>query len=191
MQRSTQRDVRRVLLIGSGGAGKSTLATELGAAWHLPVVHLDAHYWSAGWVPLDDAQWRARVAALVAEGAWIMDGNYGGTMPERLAACDMVVFLDLPRLTCVGRVLRRAWRYRDRSRPDMPEGCPEQVTFEFLWWIWTYPSRRRPGILQRLSQLPATTQVVHLRSPREVDAFIAQQRNAPSVTIARASGVAV
>lgn len=166
--------MQRVLVIGSGGAGKSTLATRLGAITGLPVRHLDAIFWQPGWVEMPKPAWQETVAALAAEPAWIMDGNYGGTLDERLAACDTVVFLDLPRVVCAARVLRRGLRYRGRTRPDMAPGCPEQVTWEFLRWVWEYPKRRRSGILQRLDAVRGEKAVVHLRSAREVERFLAR-----------------
>lgn len=164
---------RRILVIGSGGAGKSTLARRIGDAVGLPVVHLDALYWKAGWVASPPAEWEARVDALVREEAWVMDGNYGGTMERRLAACDAAIFLDLPRLLCTWRIARRAIRWWGRSRPDMPAGCPEQVTWEFVRWVWEYPSRRRPGVLARLAQLRPDQRAIVLRSRAEVARFVA------------------
>lgn len=164
--------MRRVLIIGSGGAGKSTLATALGAATGLPVVHLDACYWRPGWVETPKDEWRGVVAELTARDEWIMDGNYGGTMDARLAAADTVIFLDLPRLVCVWRVVKRWLAYRGRSRPDMTAGCPERLSWEFVWWIWTYPSRRRPGVLERLAMLRDDQRVVHLTSSRTVESFL-------------------
>jgi adenylate kinase family enzyme len=170
--------MRRVMLIGSGGAGKSTLAVRLGARLGLPVVHLDARHWHPGWVPTPDAEWRREVAALAAGPAWIMDGNYGGTLDLRLAAADTVVFLDLPRRVCLWRVLTRTARHVGRSRADMGAGCPERLDrayLEFLRWVWSYPAARRPGVLRRLAALPPTTRVVRLRSQRAVDAWLAAQ----------------
>jgi adenylate kinase family enzyme len=165
--------MRRVLVIGSGGAGKSTLAAQLGARLGLPVVHLDALYWRPGWVPTPEAEWRGVVAGLAAGESWIMDGNYGGTLDLRLAACDAVVFLDLPRWLCVARVLRRWARYAGRPRPDMAPGCPERLRVEFLRWVWDYPRRRRPGILRRLRESPPGRRVVILRSRSAVARFLA------------------
>jgi adenylate kinase family enzyme len=160
--------VRRVSIIGPGGAGKSTLARVLGERTGLPVVHLDARYWRAGWSPTPPDEWRREVEALVAGPAWILDGNYGGTLDLRLAASDTVVFLDFARARCLWRVAARAWRHRGESRPDMAPGCPERLTREFVRWIWEYPRRRRPGVLRRLALLPPAVRVVRLRSPRAV-----------------------
>lgn len=137
--------MRRVVVIGSGGAGKSTFAAGLGRRAGLPVVHLDAVFWRPGWVPTPADEWRAAVAALVARPAWVLDGNYGGTLALRLVACDTAVFLDLPRRACLARVLGRWWRHRGCARPDMCPGCPGRTSGEFLWWVWTHPAERRPG----------------------------------------------
>jgi adenylate kinase family enzyme len=164
--------MQRVLVIGSGGAGKSTFATALGQRLGIPVVHLDAQYWRSGWVATPSEQWHARVAELVAGDRWIMDGNYGGTLTQRLAACDTVIFLDLPRTTCLWRVVRRTFRYAGQSRPDMTPGCPERLTWAFAWWVWTYPTARRPRVLAQLAEVSRTARVVRLRSAREVAHFL-------------------
>lgn len=170
--------MQRVLVIGSGGAGKSTLAARLARARGLPLVHLDAQYWKSGWVEPSKAEWRECVEQLLASERWVMDGNFGGTLEQRILACDTVVFLDQPRWLCIARVLRRYARYRGRSRPDMTAGCPERLSFAFLRWIWTYPRLRRPQILLRLSALSGQQRAVVLRSDADVDAFV---RDAESI----------
>jgi adenylate kinase family enzyme len=164
--------VWRVLVIGSGGSGKSTLAAQLGERLGLPVIHLDREYWRTGWNATPSAEWGARVDELVRGDRWIMDGNYGGTLDQRLAASDTVIFLDLPRLTCVRRVVTRWLRFRGRSRPDMARDCPEHLTWEFVRWIWTYPTRRRGDVLARLAAVEGHARVIVLRSPREVRRFV-------------------
>jgi adenylate kinase family enzyme len=165
--------MRRVLVIGSGGAGKSTFAVRLGERTGLPVVHLDALHWHAGWTATPRDEWARMVAALLAPDAWVMDGNYAGTLDARLAASDTVVFLDLPRLVCLWRVVRRWLRHRGRTRPDMAPGCDEQLNGEFLRWIWSYPTRQRPGIMAKLGALAGGQRVVVLRSQRDIERFLA------------------
>ncbi|MFZ9683488.1 MAG: DNA topology modulation protein, partial [Cephaloticoccus sp.] len=148
--------MQRIIIIGCGGAGKSTLARELGARLGLPVHHLDRLFWRSGWVPTPRDEWAQIQTQLCAAPAWIIEGNYGGTMDIRLAACDTVIFLDYARHVCVWRMLRRWWQYRDRSRPDMTEGCPERLNFEFFLWIWRFRRRSRPRIEGKLVGLAPT-----------------------------------
>ena len=164
--------MRRVLVIGSGGAGKSTFSTRLGERTGLPVVHLDSLYWRAGWNETPKEEWKQVVSGLLERDAWVMDGNYGGTLDARITSCDTVVFLDLPRIVCLWRVLRRWLRYRGRARPDMAPGCNERLSVEFLRWIWDYPVTRRPEIMTRLANLGEGQRVVVLRSRAEVERFL-------------------
>lgn len=166
--------MKRILVIGSGGAGKSTFARRLGESLHLEVVHLDAHYWKPGWVEPPKGEWRARVEELLKRDAWVMDGNYSGTLDLRLASCDTVVFLDLPRAVCLWRVLKRAVVYRHATRPDMAEGCPEQLNLEFIRWVWGYPKRSRPKVVRMLAENEREKRVVRLRSAAEVESFLAR-----------------
>ena len=164
--------LKRILVIGSGGSGKTTFARRLAQQTKLPLIHLDALYWRPGWHPTPVDEWRTKVATLVGEPAWIMDGNYGGTLNIRLEGCDAVVFLDIPRLVCLWRVVRRQLQHGGQNRAELPEGCPERLTWEFLKWIWTYPARRRDVILRRLDELKTHTRVYVLRSSKAMDRFL-------------------
>ena len=158
---------RRILVIGAGGAGKSTFARALAARTGLPVVHLDRHYWQAGWRPTPDEDWIPQVERLCAEDSWIMDGNFGGTLELRLRRADAVVFFDLPRAACLAGVLRRWMGSYGRARPELPPGCPEKLDLAFLAWIWNYPVTSRPRILEAVSRLPRSVPVVRVESRAE------------------------
>lgn len=171
--------MKRVAIIGSGGAGKTTLARALREQTGLPVVHLDRLYWNAGWVETPRDEWLARQNEFLAQECWIVDGNYGSTMDVRLAAADTVIFLDTPRLRCLWRVFKRRLKYHNRSRPDMTEGCPERLTWEFVRFVWTYPETRRPVILEKLGRL-GDKQIVRLRNAGELKDFLAHLNARPN-----------
>jgi adenylate kinase family enzyme len=169
--------MKRVLVIGSGGAGKSTFARRLGERLGLPVIHLDKVYWRPGWVEPPKDEWRRVVEEMCAGDSWVMDGNYSGTLDVRLEACDTIVFLDLPRALCAWRILRRALKHRGSSRPDMGEGCHEQLNKDFLvfvLWVWNYPRRSRPKVLAQLAEVAGSKQVYRLRSSAEAERFLAE-----------------
>lgn len=164
--------MKRVLVIGPGGAGKSTFARQLGEALDIEVSHLDSAYWRSGWSKPSEDEWLRTVTQLVSGDAWILDGNFGGTLELRLRHCDTIVFLDMSRLLCLWRVLKRRLLYRNRSRPDMAEGCNEKLDLDFILWVWNYSHRSRPKVIKLLSEQAEGKQVVWLRSPREVRKFL-------------------
>jgi adenylate kinase family enzyme len=164
-------ELRRILVIGSGGSGKTTLARRLGDILSIPVVHLDTLYWRPGWNEPSREEWRAQIADLVRGETWILDGNYSNTLELRLAVADTVIVLDIPRWTCLRRVVLRMLRSYGRTRPDMAPGCPERFDWAFLAWIWTYPKQRRPTVLRRLDAVAGQTRVIRLRTDKEIRAF--------------------
>lgn len=168
--------MRRIAIIGSSGSGKSTLARQLQTILGLPVFHLDRLYWKPGWVPTERQEWRQIQQELIGRPEWIIDGNYGSTVELRVEAADTIIFLDLPRALCLWRAFQRRITYRAADRPDMGEGCPEKVDWAFVTWIWNFPARDRPKLLNLLERYRHTKQVIHLRSPREANAFLATLR---------------
>jgi adenylate kinase family enzyme len=164
--------VQRVAVIGSGGAGKSTFARQLGERTGLPVIHLDGLFWGPNWAPMPKPEWIELERTLIAGERWIMDGNYGSTQDLRLPRADTVIFLDIPRLVCLWSVTRRWAVHRKRARPDMPRNR-DKLELDFVRWIWTYPSQKRPEVIARLAALPPTTSVMRLRSRGAMRDFLA------------------
>jgi len=142
----------RVLVIGISGAGKSTFSRALAARTGLPVIHLDTEFWQPGWKTTPTPDSCPKVAELVTRDAWIMDGNFAGTLDLRLPRADTVVWFDYPRLVCLRRTLWRVVSYYNRNRPDLPEGCPEGFDLEFLRYIWSFKAKERPKIVAALGE---------------------------------------
>lgn len=172
--------MERITIIGSSGSGKSTLARHLGHCLQIPIVHLDKHFWHPGWVPTERSIWTNRVEKMVQAPTWIIDGNYRYTLDIRLQAADTIIFLDMPRLLCIGRAIKRRLQYMYYDRPDIASGCDEQLfdpsLFNFLRRIWNYPYRARPDVVCQLKQVRPQQQVIWLRSPQAVAQFMRSTR---------------
>ncbi|MEQ1543080.1 MAG: AAA family ATPase [Novosphingobium sp.] len=163
--------MQRILIIGSPGAGKSTLARSLAERTGLPLHHLDQIHWLPGWVERDRDEERVVLDRLLAQDHWIIDGNYGSTLPQRIARADTVVWLDYPTALCLRRVLTRWWLYRSRSRPDMPADCPERIDLPFLRYVLTFRgawAKRNAGALARFAG-----QTIRLRNSAQTQAWLA------------------
>jgi adenylate kinase family enzyme len=166
--------MKRIAVIGAGGAGKTRLARTLGRMLGLPVIHLDAHYYGPGWQPSAPADWTARHRQLAAGQRWVLDGNYASTLGLRLERADTVVFLDLPPLLCAWQVLRRWALGRRRPAPDLPPGLRPKLDRQFLAYVLGFRRHRRPALLVELSRWSHGRTVVVVRSRQAIKRFIAQ-----------------
>lgn len=133
----------RVIIIGCGGSGKSTLSRALSEKTNLPVIHLDKLFWSEGWVNIPREEFNILLRQELKKDKWIIDGNYDRTLEERLSRCDTIIYLDYPRRTCILGVIKRVLSNYGKVRPDMAEGCPEKIDLEFLQWIWNFNKEHR------------------------------------------------
>ena len=179
--------MKKVIVIGSGGAGKSTVASQLGQLLDLPVIHLDKLHWKPGWTAPDKDAWRETVRESVAGKKWILDGNYGGTLDIRVPVADTIIYLDFPPLLCLWRVFKRRFQYRNGDRPDMATGCDEKIDLEFLTWIWSFRLKTRPRIMDAIAKYGPDKDLVVLGSPREVADFLAQIHDPSAMPAIRAS----
>lgn len=151
--------MNRVVILGRGGAGKSTFAARLGAATGLPVVELDKHFWTADRTPLPLDEWTATQQQLVDAERWILDGDLGpyDALEARLAAADTVIVLDFPLCLC-------AWRAARRSRENLA----------FWRWMLGYRSRSLPAVMAAIAEHARTADIHLLRSPREANRLLSQ-----------------
>lgn len=176
--------VRRIAVIGCGGAGKTTLANELGSRLCLPVLHIDGFYWQdrpgIGRVESTPEEWRRIHEELVSGERWVIDGMKLGVLQARLAAADMVVFIDLPAWQCLGGVLKRRLRFRGQMRPDT--GVYDRISVEFLRWIWSFHRTARPRLLELLNA--CSCQVVTLQSRGQVRTFLRSVPRQPRASLA-------
>ena len=151
--------MRRVVVVGPGAAGKSTLAARLGGITRLPVIELDTLFWGPGLAPTPREQWAALQRQLTAQESWIMDGDLGpyDVLDIRLQAADAIVFLDFSPLRCAWRAIRRS---------------PERA--DFWKWLLLYRRRSRPVLRQAIAAHARDADVYVLPTPRAVRRFVAK-----------------
>lgn len=166
--------MNRIAVIGCSGSGKSTLSRTLGKRLDIPIVHLDQLFWQPGWVESPQPAFAERVRQAVQADRWILDGTFRATWHIVMPAADTIVWLDFPRHVCLWRVTKRLLTYFGRTRPDLPDGCPEKIDLEFLEYIWTFHEEYRPRIISRLAQRRADQRLILLRGPADVERFASE-----------------
>ncbi|MEK3910098.1 hypothetical protein [Paenibacillus sp. FSL H7-0331] len=87
-------------------------------------------HWKPGWVPTPEDEWYQYQQELTQKDEWIIDGNYGRTLDIRLAEADTIIFFDLSRWITTYRIIKRRIQYHGKTRPDLTEGCPEQLDLQ-------------------------------------------------------------
>ena len=163
--------MERIVIIGCGGAGKSTLARQLGEKLDIPVIHLDKLFWKPGWVEMPNEEFDLLHQQQIEKDRWIIDGNFNRTMPQRIARCDTVIYLDFSRFACLRGVLKRVLTTYGTVRPDMGEGCPERFDLEFLKWVWNYNKDKRERNYRLLNEATHAETIV-LKNRRMVKRFL-------------------
>lgn len=169
---------RRIVVVGSSSTGKSTLGTRLAALTGFPYVELDALHWEANWTPAETDVFRARVAAALSGGEWIVDGNYAQVRDLTWVQAEHMIWLDYTLVRTLWQLTRRTYG-RIRRREVLWNGNRERVSNFLLsrdslyWWVLkTHHSKRRryPVYLQQpeLQHLSVT----RVRSPRELQGHI-------------------
>ncbi|WP_457558713.1 hypothetical protein [Candidatus Harpocratesius sp.] len=165
--------MNRILIIGSGGAGKSVFARRLGKLLELPVFHLDCYFWQPNWKQTPKEEWISTLDQILHYKRWIIDGNYSSTLEKRLMYADTVIYLDFPRRICIYRVIKRQTIYRNHPRYDITTGCKERIDFEFLKWIWRFRKERSPYILKLLNTANlGQLSVYRFTSPRQLSKWL-------------------
>lgn len=161
--------MKRVLIIGCGGAGKSTLSKELSSKTGIKIIHLDCHFWLPGWQMLEKEKWEKMTDEFIARDEWIMDGNYGSTLDKRIDRADTIIYMDFSKYRCLFNAFRRMLRGRflKEKRSDLTEGCDEKIDMEFYKWIWNYNKNHRAEMYEKLEQIKKDKKVFIVRSYKE------------------------
>ena len=158
--------MKKVIVIGCPGSGKSTVSRALHNKTGIPLYHLDMMYWNADKTTVEKSVFLERLSDVLEKDEWIVDGNYGSTMEMRMAACDTVIFLDYPLDVCLDGIKER----RGKPRSDMPWIETEEDA-EFIEFIKNYNEQQKPKVMELLEKY-GDKNIVILKSREEADAFL-------------------
>jgi adenylate kinase family enzyme len=162
--------LKRIIVIGCPGSGKSTFSKKLHQVTQIPLYHLDMLYWNSDKTTVTKTVFRERLNQVIHQKMWIIDGNYGSTMELRLQACDTVFFLDYPLEVCLDGVKSR----RGKERTDLPwVESDENIDEEFIKFIKEYNAVNRPVVIDLLNRY-VDKDVYILNSRKDADEFLDQ-----------------
>jgi adenylate kinase family enzyme len=166
--------MEKIVIMGSSGAGKTTLARELGPKLNIKVYHLDRLFWQRSWKGKTKDTRIDIMQDLVREKQWIIDGNYFRASELHLYAADTIIFLDISPFVCLQRIIKRPHEYHGHSRRDIPEGCTDKLTRLRMLKVLAFPLRGRKRLEEKLRKYNSK-HIFRLRSDKEVEEFLAQQ----------------
>lgn len=158
--------MKKVIVIGSPGAGKSTFARKLRDKTNLPLYYLDMLWHKADKTTVSQAEFDARLRDILQQEQWIIDGNYSRTLEMRLQACDTVFLLDFPVEVCLSGVESRI----GKKRVDMP-WIETEFDEEFKQWILDFPNIRLPKIYALLEKYKDDKEIIIFKSRKAADAY--------------------
>lgn len=166
--------MRRIIITGPAGAGKSRLASELGERLGIPVLHLDAMFWGPGWVPTPRPEWEALQRRELAAESWVVDSQFDDILLDWFEAADTVVFVDASPLRCLWRVGRR--RLNREAGVGIPAGT-EPAPFhrslaKFVRNQWRYRASVRREILGELARDLSGRRTVVVRGDADSSRFL-------------------
>ena len=160
------RNVKKIIVIGCPGSGKSTFSRALREKTGLPLCYLDMLFWNADKTTVERSVFLERLSFVMEGDAWIIDGNYAATLEDRLKACDTAFFLDYPTEVCLSGVEAR----RGKRRDDMPWIEVEEDE-NFTEFVKAFEKDTRPQILTLLDKY-SERNIIIFKSREESDAYL-------------------
>jgi adenylate kinase family enzyme len=137
--------MKRIMIFGRPGSGKSTFALNLSQQLSLPLYHLDKWFFVENWRERDKEDFLSIQHDFVSQERWIIDGNAMSSLEMRYARAEVVLFFCYPKFMCLLRVLKRL-KSKDPRILDRAPGCPERVRWGLVKYLWGFEKRFTPLI---------------------------------------------
>ena len=158
--------MKKVIIIGCCGSGKSTFARKLHACTGIPLFHLDQLNWNTDKTTVEKEVFLKRVQNVIQKDSWIIDGNYGSSIEMRMQACDTVFFLDYPVDICIQGIHERV----GKVRTDMP-WVEDEVDEDLIEFVKNYEREDRPEVLELLAKY-SDKNIIIFRSRKDAKTYL-------------------
>ena len=159
--------MKKVIVIGCPGSGKTTFSKALFHKIKAPLYHLDAIWHKPDKTHVSRDEFDARLGEILASERWIIDGNYSRTIEHRLMACDTVFLFDLPTELCIEGAASRVGTRRD----DMP-WVDTALDSLLLSEIKSFRTEKLPEIYALLAKYATDKQIIIFKTRKEADDYL-------------------
>lgn len=159
--------MKKVIVIGCPGSGKTTFAEKLNKLTGLPLYYLDAIWHKPDKTHIPREEFDRRISEIFAAPEWIIDGNYNRTIEMRLKECDTVFLFDLPTEVCLQGATERI----GKGRYDLP-WIEKELDPEFEGFIKEFPKTTLSQIYELLEKYKKEKQVIVFKSRKDADEFL-------------------
>lgn len=145
--------LKRIMIFGIPGSGKSTFSLQLESLLHIPLYHLDRYFFIQGWKPRDYDEFLKIQESLLETDSWIIDGNATKSLETRFKNADVAFYFRFNRLLCLWRIFKRL-AFKDHRISDRAEGCKEIVRWKLISYLWGFNERVKESILELREKYP-------------------------------------
>jgi len=160
------KNIKKIMIFGRPGSGKSTFALALQKATNLPLHHLDKHFFKSHWVERETDEFLKIQRSILEKGAWIIDGNNIKSLEMRYAKADLVLYFNYPRWLCYMRIIKRLWD-KNVEIDDRAPACKETIHLKLLRYMWSFEERVFETLKMLKKKYP-DTRFIEIRNDEEL-----------------------
>lgn len=161
--------MKRIAIIGPPASGKSTVALKITKIIHLPVYHLDLYFWQPGWKEISYTEFKGIHDQLIAQPTWIIEGCSTKTIPDRILAADIIIYLQTSRIVSLWRILKRLC---SRYQIGVPQDRPTWLNWKFLTYAWNWNHHFEPMIMENLQQCGKEKHVFVIKNNQDLEKLL-------------------